>query len=111
MSYNSLMESLLNQPFSAPDGRVEGLCWEFCKRMNPALPAQPYLGMRKIEQPRIGCVVLFKIGKEWHIGIVWPDGLHFVHVKPEKNGIQMVRQNRLTEWPWTKCLEGFYEPC
>lgn len=102
-------ESLINKTYDAK-GKTEGVCWEFCKEIDPNLPAQPYLGMLRIEKPSLNCVVLFKIGNEWHSGIVWPDCLHFVHARPEKDGTYTIRQERLTSWPWKKLVEGYYVP-
>lgn len=100
----------LNQKYEPFVNKRDGLCWEFCKEVNPQLPAQPYLGMMKIAEPIIGCVALFKTPEGWHSGIVWPDGLHFVHAKPEQEG-HFIRKERLTAWPWNRALEGFYVPC
>lgn len=105
-----LTDEIMNQQYDTK-GKVEGVCWEFCKEVNPHLPAQPYLGMMKIYKPTIGCVALFKTPNGWHAGIVWPDGLHFVHARPEQDGLHCIRKERLTAWPWNRALEGFYVPC
>ncbi len=106
----TLNDTILNSVYDSK-GKTEGVCWEFCKEINKTLPEQPYLGMYKIAKSAIGCVALFKIGHEWHSGIVWPDGLHFVHARPEKDGRYIIRKERLTSWPWNRILEGFYVPC
>ena len=85
-------------------------CWEFCRTVREGLPEKPYLGMKRIPQPQIMCVVMFRIGVEWHSGIVWPDGLHFIHAKPEKDGTFIIRKERMTLRPWNKLVEGYYVP-
>lgn len=101
-------KSKINTPY-IPKGNPDAACWEFCREINPSLPDHPYFGMRKVERPRIGSVVLFLIAGSWHSGVVWPDGLHFVHAKPEIGGY-VIRQDRLTSPAWSRLIEGFYEP-
>ncbi len=106
-----LSDEIINKPYDTK-GKTDGVCWEFCKEVSEGLPDKPYLGMVKIEMPQVGCVVMFQARRnKWHAGIVWPDGLHFVHVAPEKNGTWYVRKERLTKFPWNRAVEGFYVPC
>ncbi len=104
-----IINDIINKPYDTK-GKTEGICWEFCKEVQSGLPEQPYLGMIKIPQAQLNCVVLFHSRRNrWHAGIVWPDCLHFIHVRPDK-GIWTVWKERLTQWPWNK-PEGFYVPC
>jgi hypothetical protein len=101
-------EKMINNEFK-PKNPVEA-CWEFCRALRPGLPEKPYLGMKRIPQPEVNCVVLAQIGTEWHAGIVWPDCLHVIHAEPQKDGMFIVRNSRLTAWPWKKIVEGYYVP-
>jgi hypothetical protein len=74
------------------------------------LPEKPYLGMKRLQHPELNCVVLAQIGNEWHAGIVWPDCLHVIHAEPQKDGTFVIRNSRLTVWPWKKIVEGYYVP-
>ena len=97
------------------------VCWKFCRQVfglyNINLPEFPHKGLKRIEknQITIPSIVLFR-GAKWHSGIVWPDGLHFIHtnfetpLENEKNreSCHIVRKERLTSWPWNTLIEGYY---
>ena len=102
-------KSKINTEYKADDS-VKDACWRFCRELNPDLPEHPYMGMRKILSPKIGCVVLFLIGGSWHSGIVWPDGMHFIHARPDYNHKHIIRQERLTSKDWKGLIEGYYVP-
>jgi len=109
------IQDLLNRPYAS--SKTSTACWEFCVEMGLLFgfeyPTHPVLGMQRCEKAAIGKVVLFKFGDKWHSGIVWPDGLHFIHAKPmnSKGTKHTVKQEHLTMWPWTKHIEGYYAPC
>ena len=98
------------------------ICWNFCQEIyrlyNKELSDIPHDNLKRIKNTEltIPCIVLFKNGSLWHSGVVWPDGLHFLHANFEppfiyrKNGRShyVVRQERLTAWPWNNIFEGFY---
>ena len=101
------MKELINRPYETDS------CWEFCRDMfrtyGVTLPVLPYEGLKRIEpdEVTVPSIVLFRCGPDWHVGVVWPDGLHFVHASLEESGY-VVRKERLTRWPWTVLFEGFY---
>lgn len=115
MDVTTYIQELLNKPYKASD--IPSACWEFCREIGKLLgydyPKHPILGMKRCKESAVGRVVLFKFGKKWHAGIVWPDGLHFIHAEPRNRTAtkHKVKQERLTLWPWTKHIEGYYEPC
>jgi len=106
------IEAMVNQRYIG-GGEVRP-CWAFCQEIlrlyDQVLPDDPQGGLRKIEQPHVPCVVLFAIAGDWHAGVVWPDGLHFIHAAPtdEKGLARYVRQDRLTLEPWSLVLKGYY---
>jgi len=114
--------SMLNKPYGA---NLHGqsrrfVCWHFCREVYsilglPPLKLQYQKGLTRIAEPTVPCIVLFHIAKDWHSGVVWPDGLHFIHACSRdifdpnpKNHI--VRKNRLTGWPYKLIIEGYYAP-
>ncbi len=114
------INDMLNMPYGA-DLQGQGrrfICWKFCRDVYtllglPALHLQHQRGLTRIEEPVVPCVVLFRAAMDWHSGVVWPDGLHFVHAGPQnifdpdpKEFI--VHKDRLTAWPWKQLIEGYY---
>jgi hypothetical protein len=98
-----------------PYDEHQGACWDFCRKVSLILgkeiPNKIYSGFVRVDEPKQGTIVLFQLGKNWHSGIIWPDGLHFLHASPKhkSGGEYVVRKERLTLWPWDKLVEGFYE--
>ncbi|MBN2314465.1 MAG: hypothetical protein JXM79_11085 [Sedimentisphaerales bacterium] len=89
-------------------------CWAFCQEIwslyDRVLPDDPRNGLKKIDQPEPLCVALFALAGDWHAGIVWPDGLHFIHAAPtdERGVARYVRKDRLTVEPWSRIIKGYY---
>ena len=89
-------------------------CWSFCQRvlglLGKDVPAR--LGeMSRIDEAKIGAVVLFVQKEGYHAGIVWPDCLHFVHARvplsqPELPPI--ARRDRLSDPLYEHLIDGFY---
>lgn len=90
----------------------EGKCWDFtiwCVGMfTGSFERFEPTDLVRTEESTIGSVVLMKVGEEWHTGVVWPDGLHFIHACPDDNDVYTVRTGRLTQWPWVRVIEGYY---
>lgn len=122
MKLNEQIESMLNKPYVAEFLSEKEICWSFCRMIFKLygidLPEFPHQGIKRIEQEgnTIPCVILFRFGSNWHSGVVWPDGLHFIHAnleKPLKNEPNqrlryIIRKERLTRWPWDILTEGIY---
>lgn len=115
-----MIEDMLNKPFGADlQGQSRKfICWKFCRDayelLGLQLPRQHKL-TRIQGDPTVPCIVLFRAVMSWHSGVVWPDGLHFVHVcSPnmlDPNPTEfMIQKDRLTAWPWKLLIEGFYAP-
>ncbi len=97
------------------------VCWKFCRQIfglyGIDLSEFPHKKIKRIEEAQITIpsIILFR-GANWHCGIVWPDGLHFIHtnfeipLEHEKNRLPcyVIRKERLTCWPWNVLIEGFY---
>ncbi len=95
----------------------KGLCWDFCREIlahtGKSLPSivDAREKLTRVETPRSLDIVLFRMGLVFHGGIVWPDGLHFVHACPDekKDAIMFkVKKERLTAFPWNTVLDGYY---
>lgn len=102
------------------------VCWSFCRQIfslfDIDLPEFPHKGIKKIEDSQIviPSIVLFcgaSKNPNWHSGVVWPDGLHFIHTnfeppfeyqKDKQKSQYIVRKERLTCWPWNMLIEGYY---
>lgn len=99
------------------------ICWKFCREIfafyDKNLPDKPHDNLKRIRRNEmtIPCIVLFRFGRHfWHSGVMWPDGLHFLHANFEpparnqekKSARYVIRQERITAWPWNILLEGFY---
>ena len=125
-SINEKINLLINKPYkTAIDINSENeknICWNFCrgifKLYNIELAEYPHQNLLQLGEDRlvIPCIVLFNCKDEWHSGVLWPDGLHFIHVKFEeplqneenKKPYYIVREERLSRWPWKDLLEGYY---
>lgn len=119
MPYKSI--SLSGVPSEIDIELDKEVCWKFCRQIfdfyGIDLSEFPHKGIKRIEgnQITIPSIVLFR-GANWHCGIVWPDGLHFIHtnfevpLENEKNRqpCYIVRKERLTCWPWNTLIEGYY---
>ena len=104
-----IIEEILNKSFT-PKENKKGvrLCWLFCmeivKELNGHLRNSPK-GLSQIPKAKKWSVVLFNFKYDWHAGIVWPDGLHFIHYDEDKNKICC---DRLSGFPWRFYIEGYY---
>lgn len=117
------IQEILNEPFGqnlAGQSR-KYVCWAFCRHVYRLLGLprlknlQHQTQMKKIDKPVVPCIVLFNMGGDWHSGVVYPDTLHFIHATPvdikDRNTNQYVAcRERLTGWPWSLIIEGYYEP-
>ena len=92
---------------------VTDSCWSFCrdafKLFDIELPALPREGLVRLPKDKIiiPAIVLFQCGDDWHCGVMWPDGLHFIHANDE-DGKFIIRHERITRHPWSILVEGFY---
>ena len=108
------IERMLYKPYHGPPGTRP--CWSFCMEVfrlyDIALPEAVTPDIVKIapDKVRVPSIVLFRFPGDWHAGVVWPDGLHFVHALVETNSAAWVRQDRLTCPPWNDLIEGYYVP-
>jgi hypothetical protein len=117
---SDFMFSVIGKQFgpSFPIGAIpKGVCWDFCKEVHKlngkSLPnivaIRDVLG--KVKNPEVLDLVIFQFGELFHGGVVWPDGLHFVHAVPCQ-GVKeikfIIEQGRVTAFPWNTSLEGFY---
>jgi len=121
MTIEQTIENMLNKPYTVQgDHHHRFICWSFCREIYALfglklknLNFQRELKRVKTSTPR--CIVLFQANTLWHSGVVWPDGLHFIHASTRnifnptlKDYI--VRQDRLTIWPYKLIFEGYYAP-
>lgn len=116
---NKTIEEMINKPYVVEKAQSRRyVCWHFCQALYSILGAKlPHNyqqhQLKKLKTPVVPCIVLFRVVGEWHSGVVWPDGLHFVHAcpidvfnpEPEE---YIVRKDRLTAWPYNLLVEGFY---
>ena len=114
---------MLNKPYALPveDQNHEYICWNFCREIYSILglqlqPAYRQRNLGRMTEPQVPCIVLFQAARNWHVGVVWPDGLHFIHASP-KNIFDpspyqeyIVQKDRLTAWPYNLIIEGYYNP-
>lgn len=93
------------------------ICWKFCREIYSLfgikLKLQYQMGLTRIIEPTVPCIVMFRVAANWHSGVVWPDGLHFIHACSQNifdpNPTEyIVRKDRLTIWPYNLAIEGFY---
>ena len=116
-----IIEDMLNKPYGA---NLQGqskryICWHFCRKIYEllGLRLKGFNNQRELTRvvtPKVPNIVLFHAVVYWHSGIVWPDGLHFIHACPQNifdpNPTDfIVRKDRLTIWPYNKIIEGYYE--
>ena len=112
---NPQLAGMINRPYHTPADRP---CWAFardCLRLfGHDLPTSPRDGLIRVAYPRIGAVVMFAAGFDWHCGVIWPDCLHFIHAMPPDPGRRPryveVRQEQLQGDPWRNIIEGYYVP-
>jgi len=114
------IENMINRPYGA---NLQGqsrryVCWHFCREVYNilGLPLKNFhltQQLDRIEGPAVPCIVLFHAVVNWHSGVVWPDGLHFIHACPlnifEPDPKEyLIRMDRLTIWPFEPLIEGYY---
>lgn len=116
-----MIEEMLNKPYGA---NLQGqskryICWHFCcevyKQFGLQLPHNHQQGLSRLIgiQIPVPSIVLFHAVMSWHSGVVWPDGLHFIHacslnmfdLDPKEF---IIKKDRLTTWPWKLLIEGYY---
>jgi len=76
-------------------------CWDFCKDVYTSLGKelpQAIRDMVQVDEPLLHSIMLIHNNKQWHVGVVYPDCLHFVHLAlsisdPTK---YIIRQERLS---------------
>ena len=112
--------SMLNKPYGEDlQGQSRRfICWHFCREVYTLLGLNLPHGhsqneLVRISKPIVPCIVLFHAVISWHSGVVWPDGLHFIHTRPKNifdlNPTEYITQKaRLTVWPYKIAIEGYY---
>lgn len=114
------IEQMLGKPYGMDlQGQSRRyVCWNFCRDIYSLfglrLQLQHRRGLTRITDPVVPCIVLFRAAADWHSGVVWPDGLHFIHASPRdifdpKPTEYVVLKDRLTAWPYNLLIEGFYD--
>ena len=111
---DATIRALINRPYETAHDRP---CWAFARDclqlFGIDLPASPRAGLIRVAYPQIGGLVLLYAGFDWHCGVVWPDGLHFIHAMPPREDLPHhfeVRQEQLHADPWAAIIEGYYVP-
>ena len=115
---DATIRALINRPYDTAHDRP---CWAFardCLRVfGIDLPASPRAGLVRVDAgqigPQIGAVVMFAGGFDWHCGVIWPDGLHFIHAMPPRVDLAKyfeIRLEQLCADPWAGIIEGYYVP-
>lgn len=114
------IENILNKPYGADlQGQSRRfVCWKFCRDIYELLGYPPLKGqsdLTRIAAPMLHCIVSFHVAGEWHVGIVYPDVLHFIHAAPldirnRETTEYVAARERLTVWPYKLMIEGYYEP-
>lgn len=116
MDCDEQIQSMIDKPYLKQDETIRS-CQLFCrdiwKLLSKKLPDDTTLWTpKKVNNPQVGDLVLFALGGDWHCGIVWPNGLEFVHACPDERNKRtlsyIVKKDRLTVWPWKKLIKGFY---
>ena len=107
-----IIRALINRPYETPHDRP---CWAFARDclalFGIDLPSSPREGLIRVAQPEVGGVVMFAAGFDWHCGVIWPDGLHFIHAMPtclDRPSQVEIRQEQLQAEPWRLITEGYY---
>lgn len=122
MSVDEQIQQLINKPYIGIKEPLSGhgrqyVCWQFCREIfsmwGIELPKINKKSLKSLEIASIPCIVLFKFACFYHAGIVWPDGLHFIHAGPrdimEENPKKyIIKKDRLTGYPWRLLIEGYY---
>ena len=107
------IEDMINGRWPAAEGEQD-TCWRFCRHIyklhGRTLPATLHT-LKKIQEPKVPCIVLINCKTLWHSGVVWPDGLHFIHAyqRDEKTGEYIICRDRLTGTLWKQFIEGYYD--
>ena len=116
------IEDMINRPYGA---NLQGqsrryVCWHFCREIYAMLGMElKYFNLQKeltrTAGPVVPCIVLFHAVVKWHSGMVWPDGLHFIHAGARNifdpdPAEYIVLKDRLTAWPYNRIIEGYYVP-
>jgi len=117
---NKAIQDLINKPYGV---NLQGqsrryICWHFCREVYRLFGLQlPHSHSQRelirVDRPIVPNIVLFHVAMNWHSGVVWPDGLHFIHACPrnifDPNPTKfIVRKDRLTVWPYNRIIEGCY---
>lgn len=112
---NWTVRNMLNKPYTIEgDEDIRTICWHFCRKVYSTLGMELPVThhehlLNKLATPVVPCIVLLRIAGRWHSGVVWPDGLHFIHVCFDAGSQEyIVRKDRLTAWPYRLLIEGFY---
>lgn len=114
-----IIEAMIDMPYGQGlkgQGR-QYVCWHFCREVYAMfglkLRLQHQKQLSRIAEPAVPCIVLFRAALDWHSGVVWPDGLHFLHactrnIFDPRDENYVVRKDRLTGWPWKMLIERYY---
>jgi len=112
------IQKMLNKPYGIGlQGQSKRfVCWKFCRDVYELLGLQipqHHDQLHRIRAAIVPCIVLFHAADKWHSGVVYPDGLHFIHASTENifdpNPQEyIVRKDRLTIWPYNLLIEGYY---
>lgn len=117
---NETIRTMLNKPYTGRGGDQNRryICWNFCREIYDlfGLQLKHFFHEReltRIATPAVPCIVLFRVAADWHSGVVWPDGLHFIHACSgnifDPNPTEfIVCKDRLTGWPYKLIIEGYY---
>ncbi len=113
----SSVYDLLNKPYAVQGDQTKRfVCWHLCKQvyalLGLELDTQQEL-RRHLDIPVVPCIVMFRAVMSWHSGVVWPDGLHFIHACPVNILLEdpkefIVKKDGLTAWPYKYIIEGYY---
>jgi hypothetical protein len=115
---NETIRAMIGLPYTWPkDGQSRKyVCWYFCREVYKILGLQlprSHTRLKRLTEPVLPCIVLFRAIDRWHSGVVWPDGLHFIHAcgpnifDPEPVEC-IIRLDRLTSWPFNNIIDGFW---
>lgn len=111
------IEEMLNKPFVVENKR-DRECWSFCKKvwrlMDKPVP-KSVRQLKRVDGPELGDIVLFdmKDGSTWHMGVVWPNPLFFIHARPPldrhaQDGPFVVEQRSLTDAVFSMFIDGYF---
>lgn len=116
---NEKIKAMLGRPYGAElkGQSKQFVCWHFCREVyrlfGRKLNLQHQTQLGRLDGPAVPCIVLFRAAMDWHSGVVWPDGLHFVHAATKnifhpQDEQYVVYKERLTAWPYRTLIEGYY---